>query len=65
MCWNMPRLFLSILLPILLMIPLTHIFTRLWGLDGILYASPAADYLAALIIALLLWHDKKRKRNER
>lgn len=55
---------LSVLRPLLLMIPLIHIFPRIWGLNGILYASPVADYLTALIIALLLWHDKKSKRKE-
>lgn len=55
---------LAILRPVLLMIPLIHIFSRIWGLDGILYAGPAADFLATLVIALLLWHDLKRKRKE-
>ncbi|MDO4272167.1 MAG: MATE family efflux transporter [Eubacteriales bacterium] len=54
---------LSILRPLLLMVPLIHIFSSIWGLDGILYASPTADYLTALIIALLLWHDRKTFRN--
>lgn len=52
---------LSILRPLLLMVPLIHIFARIWGMDGILYASPTADYLTALIVALLLWHDKRRQ----
>lgn len=52
---------LSILRPLLLMVPLIHIFSRIWGMDGILYASPTADYLTALIVALLLWHDRKKQ----
>lgn len=52
---------LSILRPILLMIPLIHIFSRIWGLDGILYASPTADFLTAVAVALLLWYDKRRQ----
>ena len=54
-------LLLSILRPLLLMVPLIHIFSRLWGMDGILYASPTADYLTTLMVALLLWHDKRRR----
>lgn len=54
-------LLLSILRPLLLMVPLIHIFSRLWGMDGILYASPTADYLTALIVALLLWYDKRKR----
>lgn len=55
---------LSILRPLLLMVPLIHFFSRIWGMEGILYAGPAADYLTALIVALLLWHDRKSKRKE-
>ena len=54
-------LLLSILRPLLLMVPLIHIFSRIWGMDGILYASPTADYLTALIVALLLWHDRTKQ----
>ena len=52
---------LSILRPLLLMVPLIHIFSYIWGMDGILYASPTADYLTALIVALLLWYDRKKQ----
>lgn len=52
---------LSILRPLLLMVPMIHIFSRIWGMNGILYASPTADYLTALIVALLLWHDRKKQ----
>lgn len=55
---------LSILRPLLLMIPLIHLFSFIWGMDGILYASPTADYLSALIVALLLWHDRKSRKKE-
>ena len=54
---------LSILRPLLLMIPLIHAFSRIWEMDGILYASPTADYLTALIVGGLVYYDsKKRKR---
>lgn len=54
-------LLLSVLRPLLLMIPLIHVFSRVWGMDGILYASPTADYLTALIVVLLLCRDKRRQ----
>lgn len=50
---------LSILRPLVLMLPLIYLFCGIWGMDGILYASPTADYLTALIVALLLRHDRK------
>lgn len=52
---------LSILRPLMLMVPLIHTFFRIWGMDGILYASPTADYLTALIVMALLWHDRKKQ----
>ena len=57
-------LLLSALRPLLLMVPLIHVFSRVWGMDGILYASPTADYLTALIVAVLLRRDRKRKQEE-
>ena len=50
---------LSILRPLVLMLPLIYLFCDIWGMDGILYASPTADYLTALIVALLMRHDRK------
>lgn len=55
---------LSIFRPLLLMILLIHLFFFIWGMGGILYASPTADYLTALIVALLLWHDGKSRQKE-
>lgn len=50
---------LSVLRPLLLMIPLIHIFSRAWGLDGVLYASPTADFLTTLLIVVLIWRDMR------
>ncbi len=50
---------LSILRPLLLMVPLIHLFSRVWGLDGILYASPTADFLTAAVVGAFLWYDAK------
>lgn len=53
---------LSILRPLLLMVPLIHIFSGIWGMDGILYAGPTADILTALIAAGLVGYDSRKKR---
>lgn len=58
-------LLLSVLRPLLLMIPLIHIFSRIWGLNGILYASPTADFLTAIIVFFLLRHDSKNEKRKR
>lgn len=55
---------LSVLRPLLLMIPLIHIFSRIWALDGILYASPTADILTTLIAAGLVWLDMRKRPKE-
>ena len=55
---------LSVLRPLLLMLPFIHIFSRAWGLDGILYASPAADLLTTLVVALFIWHDMRKNQRE-
>lgn len=52
---------LSVLRPLLLMIPLIRIFSHIWALDGILYASPTADILTTLIVAGLVWLDMRKK----
>lgn len=40
---------------ILLLIPALLLFSRLWGLDGLLYAAPLADILAALITGICFY----------
>ncbi|WP_294147207.1 hypothetical protein [uncultured Clostridium sp.] len=39
---------LSVLRPLLLMIPLIHILSRFLGLNGVLFASPATNLLSSL-----------------
>lgn len=53
---------LSILRPLLLMIPLIHLFSGIWGLDGILYAGPTADFLTSFLVAGLIAYDSKSKK---
>lgn len=47
---------------ILLLLPLILIFSRLWGIDGVLYAGPVADGTAAGIALLLLAHETRHMR---
>lgn len=61
---ELKAMLLSVLRPLLLMIPLIHIFSRIWALDGILYASPTADILTTLIVAGLVWFDMRKKQKE-
>ena len=44
------------------MLPLILIFSRLWGIDGVLYAGPVADGTAAGIALLLLAHETRHMR---
>lgn len=43
----------------LLLIPLLLIFPRIWGIDGILYAGPISDGLAALVVILVGYRQVK------
>lgn len=46
-----------LLLPLLLVLPL------FWGLDGVLYAGPIADFLAVVLsVAMMAWHFQKLDR---
>lgn len=54
----LPSLILTICRQGLLFIPSVIIFNHLWGMDGVIYAQPAADFasiLLALIICLLVF----------
>lgn len=53
---------LSILRQLLLMIPLIHLFSGIWGLHGILYAGPTADFLTSFLVAGLIAYDSKSKK---
>lgn len=43
----------------LYLIPALLIFPSIWGLDGVWYASPFSDFLAALTAWAFLWHHVK------
>jgi putative MATE family efflux protein len=44
---------------VLLLIPAIIVFSRAWGLEGILYAAPFADALSALITGIWFWHGMR------
>lgn len=48
-------MFLSLTRQILFLLPLILIFPIWFGIDGIMYAGPIADFLAAAVSVLLLW----------
>lgn len=45
---------------VLLLIPAIIVFSRLWGINGLLYAAPFADALSALITGIWFWFGMKR-----
>lgn len=46
---------LSLARQVLLLIPAIIIFSRMWGLDGLLYAAPFSDALSALVTAVCFY----------
>lgn len=52
--------FLALTRQILFLLPLIIIFPLFLGIDGIMYAGPIADLMAALISAMMLWLEMKR-----
>ena len=51
---------LSLSRQIVFLIPLALIFPRIWGIDGVLYAGPAADTLAFLLAFILVFTELKK-----
>ena len=52
--------FLSLTRQILFLLPLIVIFPRFFGIDGIVYAGPIADALAAVVAAIMLMRELKQ-----
>lgn len=52
----LPALLLTLTKQVIFLIPLILILPQFWGLDGIWYAFPIADVLAALVTAAFLLH---------
>ena len=51
--------FMSLTRQFIYLLPLIIIFPRLWGIDGIMYAGPIADTLAAITALILLRIEMK------
>lgn len=51
--------FLSLTRQIIFLLPLIVIFPRFMGIDGIMYAGPVADFMAALIAGVMLYKEMK------
>jgi putative MATE family efflux protein len=51
---------LSLSRQVFALVPLVLLFTLIWGLDGVMYAGPVADAIAAVVTALFLRHELKR-----
>jgi len=58
---------LSLSRQVIILIPLLLILPRIWGLEGVWFAPPIADFLSALLTALFFWKELgalKSKGNE-
>lgn len=51
--------FLSLTRQIIFLLPLIVIFPRFMGIDGIMYAGPIADFMAASISAVMLFREMR------
>ena len=56
--------FLSLTRQILFLLPLIVVLPLFMGIDGIMYAGPAADLMAAVIAAAMLWREVKKMGKE-
>ena len=53
---------LSLTRQVLFLIPLLLILPLFWGLDGILFAGPVADFSAFVVTTLLIMKEMKHMR---
>lgn len=53
-------MFIALSRQILFLIPFSLMFTRIFGLEGLLYAGPISDILAALIATVLVQNQMKK-----
>lgn len=42
-------------------IPIIYLFTGIWGLEGLILAQPAADFLSFALVAILAYKNKKEE----
>ena len=55
-------IFLGLTRQIIFLLPLIIIFPRFMGIDGIVYAGPFADFMAAAVSAVLTINEVKAMR---
>lgn len=55
---------LSLLRQVILLIPMILILPKIFGLNGVWYAQPVADFLATVITAVILYRELKSYKNE-
>ncbi len=55
-----PALFLTLTRQIIFLIPLVYLFSNFWGLNGIWYAFPAGEVLAAIVCGVWLSAEVRR-----
>ena len=53
-------MFLTLTRQLILLIPAIMVFPKLWGLEGLLYAAPFADFLSFLLTAVFFYFGMKR-----
>ena len=53
-------MFLSLTRQIIYLLPLIIVLPLMMGIDGIMYAGPAADLLAALTTAFMMFRELKK-----
>ena len=51
---------LSMLRQLLLLIPLILLLPMFFGLDGVLYAGPVADFTSAVIVLVFIVYEMKK-----
>jgi putative MATE family efflux protein len=55
-----PAIFLAMSRQVLFLIPFVLILPLFWGLNGIWYAFPAADFMAAIVTLLMMLNEVKK-----
>ncbi len=53
-------MFLTLSRQIILLIPAIFIFSRIWGIDGLLYAAPFADVFSTVLTGIWLYFGMKK-----
>ena len=56
-------MFLSLSRQVLFLIPAMLLFSRFWGLDGVWYAAPFSDFVAAVTAWFFLWNHVKNMKS--